>query len=581
VYKRQHYNKIIKAYPFLSIKNKSNKKLLNIYESSLFFTKSKTLNNGNYKLFENKEINGIDVEYGIHFWKEKILCYTSFQRNIYTSLLKEKHNGLLPEYSEISQRRYNLRCRLFNTELEEQNLNDKEVSRLNTYVRKKFIAYVGLDVKEELTYYTDFTDSKHTQIFYQKKKKKNGKIVSKKCDFCKNHIDYAMTSISSDGKVMYFVSNDTSGYGGWDIYKTIKNKKNHWEEPVNLGKEINTEFDEIFPFVDDNEKLYFSSNGHIGFGGFDIYSCDTVKGSLIAKNLLHPVNTVGNDFSFIFSSSQKRAFCLRKIDNIDDVPELIRSFIFNRDSIKSEIRDSINVDTTLIIKDSAVLEKEIVLDTLSNLPSKKGVCDLDKIDFLFDKYKLKPESKLLIKRYFSGIKDVGGQHILLSGFCDYIGNEPYNSWLAYKRIESVAAFLMKNCGVAVNNIRGISYGEYGKNLVQSRNRKVVIELKDKNKFNNRILMVYKLKEERTVVSVAEQFLSNEEKLCSINSITRGSKLVKGSFIFIPIKGLHKVVKGSTVFSIAKQYKTSLNRIMKINNISSDYKISIHDILIIN
>ena len=109
-------------------------------------------------------------------------------------------------------------------------------------------------------------------------------------------------SLSPDGNSLYFTSNRSGGYGGFDIYRCDK-RGNLWSEPRNLGSAINTQGDEITPFFD-GSTLYFSSDWHFGFGGYDVYK---VEGSEVV-NLGTGVNSSGDDFNFIFDPSVSTGF---------------------------------------------------------------------------------------------------------------------------------------------------------------------------------------------------------------------------------------------------------------------------------
>ncbi len=109
-------------------------------------------------------------------------------------------------------------------------------------------------------------------------------------------------ALSPDGKTIYFVSNRSGGYGGFDIYQSDK-RGNFWGEPKNLGATINSQGDEITPFFD-GTTLFFSSDWHFGFGGYDIFK---VQGNDIV-NLGTGVNSSGDDFNFIFDPSVSTGF---------------------------------------------------------------------------------------------------------------------------------------------------------------------------------------------------------------------------------------------------------------------------------
>lgn len=115
----------------------------------------------------------------------------------------------------------------------------------------------------------------------------------------------AHPSLSRDGKTLYFSSDRPGGYGGWDLYASTWDGSK-WGEPVNLGPTINTSAREVFPMIGFNEKLYFSSEGHPGLGGLDVF-VSTRNGSSWSKpeNLKTPVNSSYDDFSFTLDDEGK------------------------------------------------------------------------------------------------------------------------------------------------------------------------------------------------------------------------------------------------------------------------------------
>lgn len=108
-------------------------------------------------------------------------------------------------------------------------------------------------------------------------------------------------SLSANGDTLYFSSNREGGFGGFDIYMSIKTITGEWTNPINLGKNINTPFDEIAPFVTENsQKLFFSSNGHQTMGGYDLLYSNKNNGSWdLPTNLGYPLNTTDDD-TFLF-----------------------------------------------------------------------------------------------------------------------------------------------------------------------------------------------------------------------------------------------------------------------------------------
>lgn len=107
-------------------------------------------------------------------------------------------------------------------------------------------------------------------------------------------------ALNADATILYFSSDMPGGYGGMDIYSSVKNG-DKWEKPVNLGQDVNTNGNEVFPFIDATGILYFSSDGHIGYGGLDIFSSENLNGGFAkVTNLYAPLNSPYDDFGMSF-----------------------------------------------------------------------------------------------------------------------------------------------------------------------------------------------------------------------------------------------------------------------------------------
>ena len=102
--------------------------------------------------------------------------------------------------------------------------------------------------------------------------------------------------LSKDGKTLYFASNRSKGYGGTDIYKANVNRRGRWINIQNMGPEINTSGNELFPSVTEDGRLYFSSDSHEGFGGLDIFVASRRGGKITIVNPGKPLNSRGDDF---------------------------------------------------------------------------------------------------------------------------------------------------------------------------------------------------------------------------------------------------------------------------------------------
>ena len=149
---------------------------------------------------------------------------------------------------------------------------------------------------------------KFGQVYIYKASKENGKWGSMtSLPFNSKMFSSGNPSVDSDGKTLYFASNMPGSIGGTDIWKVTINNDGTYGNPENLGNKINTVENENFPFIADNNVLYFSSNGLTGFGGFDIFSVDLNKNET-PNNLGKPVNTEKNDFAFSYNKETNIAF---------------------------------------------------------------------------------------------------------------------------------------------------------------------------------------------------------------------------------------------------------------------------------
>jgi outer membrane protein OmpA-like peptidoglycan-associated protein len=136
-----------------------------------------------------------------------------------------------------------------------------------------------------------------------------------------------------DGSTMYFVSNMSGGFGGTDIYKTVKDSKGNWSKPENLGETINTEGNEMFPFFEEEfGVLYFSSDGHFGMGGLDVFYVLNDK----VHNLGAPVNSKNDDFALIIDSKSQDGFFSSNRTSGSGSDDLYR--VHFSEMIKSELR---------------------------------------------------------------------------------------------------------------------------------------------------------------------------------------------------------------------------------------------------
>jgi outer membrane protein OmpA-like peptidoglycan-associated protein len=144
-----------------------------------------------------------------------------------------------------------------------------------------------------------------------------GKVIS--LPFNSNEYSTSNPSLSRDGKTLYFSSDMPGSIGGVDIWKVAVNTDGTFGNPENLGNLVNTEGNESFPFIsDDNITLFFASSGRPGLGGLDVFQIDLTKGAE-AVNLGAPVNTEKDDFGFTFNKPKNLGFFASNRNGNDDI----------------------------------------------------------------------------------------------------------------------------------------------------------------------------------------------------------------------------------------------------------------------
>ncbi len=125
-----------------------------------------------------------------------------------------------------------------------------------------------------------------------------------------NSDDYTCVhpALSADGSRLYFSSNMPGGYGGMDLYY-VERRSDGWSQPINLGPEVNTPSNEVFPYMHESGTLFFASNGHGGLGGLDLYMVD-ISGDVVGlvRNLGQPFNSSFDDLGLIINEEGTRGF---------------------------------------------------------------------------------------------------------------------------------------------------------------------------------------------------------------------------------------------------------------------------------
>ena len=258
-------------------------------------------------------------------------------------------------------------------------------------------------------------------------------------------------SVSPDGKRLYFTSNRKGGQGALDIYVSEKEEDGDWGKAVNIGPLINTPYNEESPVMsDDNQTLYFSSQGHNTMGGFDVfYTILRSDGTwTLPENLGYPVNSGGDEVNYTPMDSDDNMFVAARLnDNNQLVVQQMRFLsdeemllLANREKeeMKEEQEEQEDKPDVKVPPDAlAPGEQHIAMTT----PSNKTLV-INHIMFGYDRSDLSEEAKAEVDRLYMIMDEYPDLTVELVGHADSKGSDTYNLQLTRKRSESVGQYLI-------------------------------------------------------------------------------------------------------------------------------------------
>ncbi len=175
--------------------------------------------------------------------------------------------------------------------------------------------------------------------------------------------------ITADNQRLYFASDMDGGQGGSDIWY-VNRTDNGWSQPVNMGSDINTEGDEMFPFLDHTNKLYFASNGHLGLGGLDLFIASEKEGKYEVHNMGYPINSAKDDFSLYLSSDGINGYFASNREGGKGDDDIYRFKILKEVSFKKHLKSKLlDKNTRMIIANTPVQLKDSDGNVLQDLVS--------------------------------------------------------------------------------------------------------------------------------------------------------------------------------------------------------------------
>ncbi len=337
-----------------------------------------------------------------------------------------------------------------------------------------------------------------------------------KCELSKDTLSsYAHPAVSPDGQWLYFVSDMPGGEGGYDIWRA-RILADGFGGVENVGRPINTAGNEMFPSFRPNGDLYFSSDGHPGMGGLDIFIAapDSIRGWIV-ENQQYPLNSNADDFGMTFDGLHNRGFFSssrgdnnRGWENIYsfELPEILQTvtgWVYEKDGY--ELPEALvyvvgddGTNEKISVKGDGSFQKilkpgvkYVMLGTASGylnvkqeisvrqseesedytlqfpLPPINIPVLIDNIFYEFDKATLTAESTEALDKLVLMLNENPNITIELSAHCDYRGNDLYNQRLSQRRAESVVRYLIDH-GIKKDRLTAVGYGESRPKLVRKR-----------------------------------------------------------------------------------------------------------------
>ena len=331
----------------------------------------------------------------------------------------------------------------------------------------------------------------------------------------------AHPTLSPDEKILYFASDMPGSYGESDIFKVAINSDGTYGTPVNLGNIINTEARETFPYVTSENVLYFSSDGHPGLGGLDIFATKISNSQYIGTvlNVGKPVNSELDDFTFIINEETRNGYFASNRENgvgEDDIYSFVETKKLEFDCIKpitGTVRDKIsnevlvgatvkvidenNEELASAITDSngnysitidcnkgnfvrATMQGYVPSEEYLNISDSKPLIvdfylerdtvtagygddlakllQLSTIYFDFDRYNVRPDAEIEIQKVIAAMEKYPSLKLKVTSHTDSQGVDAYNLWLSQKRAESTVAYMVSK-GIASDRLQGEGFGE--------------------------------------------------------------------------------------------------------------------------
>ncbi|MCC4230851.1 OmpA family protein [Zunongwangia profunda] len=377
--------------------------------------KESIIDSSNLYIYEPEMLpaeNAASSDFGISYFGEDKITFASTRntaRPIYPWNKKpalDLYTGEISEEGEISN--IVLFSDAINTDEHESSAAFNKEGTIMYFDRtneKRFKTEEGLRVANIRIYKAELVDGEWTNV--------------EALPFTSEEYSTEHPALSPDGSTLFFASDMPGGQGSFDLYKVAINEDGTYGTPENLGPGINTEHREQFPFVSEDNVLYFASDGHLGFGNLDVYKSEGDYTE--AENLGSSINSGYDDFAFIINEKDKKGFLTSNRSGNDNL------YSFTR---------------TKYVKKTRQID----------IPHE------NKIYFEFDKSKVTEEYQKVLDKVIDILKGSEATEIRIASHADARGTEEYNLKLSQRRADATKEYLVQH-GISAGNITTKGYGE--------------------------------------------------------------------------------------------------------------------------
>ncbi len=405
-------------------------------------------------------------------------------------------------------------CSEFDSIVQKWSIIDNQILSLKTVDEESNMA-ISPDGKSMIIERASYLPEKPmVSQFYLSTKYGNDWSLPKLLAFSADGAQYRQAFWSEDGDELIFSSDRNGGVGGFDLWQVKWNENGSSEIPINLGDEINTPGDELYPFLRSNETLYFSSDFHPGFGGFDLFKArKNTRGFWEIENMGMPINSLVDDLGILFQGKNKKGIFASSREGKNDLDlysfEIITHLFMCFGKVFDEETDSVipNVNVRIVGSDGMterlvtkngefqvelspgeeyilIAYKEGFLNTQTKV-STKGLNEatefhldfhqtptdkpiaIDNILYETGKWNILPVSETSLDNLVEILTINPTIRIEIQAHTDEVGGAAFNMDLSQKRADEVVRYLVEK-GVGAERLIAKGYGENKPYLVSNR-----------------------------------------------------------------------------------------------------------------